>query len=594
MGRFRVLHDDDEEDEPSSPLWEFVAEQGEEGAVVVHADENRPGDEYGGTQEDSETRTTQSAGRDEFWWRLRPHGHREAVSHPANDWEWVDHNTTRQKPRSWWLWILSCAVLLVALLWKDPPPAPPPPPHSDHDTAGASIVHWRDYLVQHGQQLQESVTALGLRTPSHVLSWLVASVAADLQLAHERFQQKRKQKNCNRSTPQTPDLFRLLRQTVVGQPLALELATEAIHARGDAPLVLWAAGYPHTGKRTFARQLAASLVNSSSCVTSTDVILQLKGGDWRIEEHYRAGIHNTNDSSNGRRVQTMFRNLVALIDSHVQQQHGGLAVIVLTHVEEMEAVLLKRLLDALVKDDERPEIVDHQAPATSNLREACRNTIIYITCSSKRVLEPITRSLRLSGEDLRDAVSLPADLRVAVRQSFDLTTSPDAAVATILPFGPFTPEKLAKLLRRRVDEYGTTQAGTSWKGLQITDAAVDALLDPTRIEYLEWRAATTANSFDRNNKHDKSHHQDEPKHFLTVALEGAKVLDDHGPVMTKIYAQTRQMVLQQGAQPDKMAVLDYDKTNPFVPDSQRGILKWCDDDHEKESSKCRKVLQFRV
>ena len=540
-------------------------------------------------------------------------------------------------------------MLLIALIWKDPPPAPPRSFHDEEgdgatDTATTLLLHhshisWEDYLGQHGRQLKESAVALGLRTPWHVLSWWIASVAADLQLVYERLREqsrrrrRRRNYDCHPSTATSNNnpnsLQHQLHDRMVGQPLAVEWVAEAVHAwNRDAPLVVWAVGYPHTGKRTLARQLAMAAASSenNSCRsadaetdTNTDsVLLQLQGSDWRIEDYHRA----TNDDGIHERksVHTMFRNLANRIALHVQRQPDGFAVILLTRVEDMEASLRSQLLEALLLEEERdddPSTSVLDDPTIPNLRELCRNTIIYLTCSSGNALVPITRALRASGgNDLRDAVSLPADLRHALVESMGLSSRAGNHVArssTILPFGPFTPDTLAQLLRRRVADYSATQAAaaadqTPWKSLRITDAAVEAFLDPRRVEYLEWRRSSRssggASTMDPNNNNNNAADDDEPQHFLTVALEGAKVLDDRGPIMTKIKAQTKQMLAQlkqenaNANQSEKIAVLDYDTTtNPFVSESYRGVLKWCDDDAEEEkpsNQNCRTVLRFRV
>ena len=115
-----------------------------------------------------------------------------------------------------------------------------------------------------------------------------------------------------------------------------------------------------------------------------------------------------------------------------------------------------------------------------------------------------------------------------------------------------------------------------------------AFLDPRRVEYLEWKsrygtaAATSETGPD----------EPPPQHFLTVALEGAAVLDDQGPVMTKIFAQTRQFMLTEQAQPDLVAVVDYDDSSSFlISDERRGLLQWCD---SSGYGQCQTVSRFRV
>ena len=100
---------------------------------------------------------------------------------------------------------------------------------------------------------------------------------------------------------------------------------------------------------------------------------------------------------------------------------------------------------------------------------------------------------------------------------------------------------------------------------------------------------------------EKQMEQEEQQYqfVMTVALEGASVLDDRGPVMTKIYAQTRPLLLAENAQPDQLAVLDYDPhTSNWLWSSDdeneqqnRGVLQWCD---SLRQSQCQTVSRFRI
>jgi len=570
MGRFRIVHDDDDS-EQEDRHWEFVAEgAGEEGAMVVREEVVAlQGEENGGgvgsdsgaqdnepcLADDGTSCNRRRHNVDLFGRAFQRHATNdwETVPYPnaGNEWEWVEpeRRSTRWSSFRSWFWIISFVIVFIALLWKDPPPAPPP----SNDNADAITISWNEYFGQHGPQLKESATALGLHTPRHILSWLVTSVYTDLLILYERFQQQRQPK-CRLIMDSG---LSFLQNEMVGQSMAVETLVESRYTSG--PWVVWAIGYPHTGKRTLARKLASQIVDNCG----ENSLLQIKGSDWRIEEYYDLEARN-------KLVERDFQTLASTITTHIQRY--GFAVIVLVNVEEMAPEIFRRIMESLESSCERSSKPDDNK---LNLREICGNSIVYLTTSTGKSLEPITRSLRVSGQDLRKALALPADIRDAVGMTFGV----DSRIATMLPFGPFTPDLLADLLRQRVSDYSATQTGVSWKRLKISDAAVKAFLDPSRVEYLEWRSRVTGET---NSKEDE--------HFMTVALEGASILDDRGSVMSKIYAQTKQMV-QQGAQPSKVAVLDYESTNPFASDEHRGLLKWCDDSPQ---SKCKKISRFRI
>lgn len=572
MGRFRIVHDDDDDSE-EDPHWEFVAEgAGEEGAMVVReqlqgVNEAAAGDgrvhqnnsNSNGGQNDGAFSDGTSCNRRmdnaELSGRAfqRSSNDWETVPYPnSNDWEWVE--TERRSSTSWssfrsWFWMVSFAIVLVALLWKDPPPAPPP----SKDDADATTISWNEYFQQHGLQLKESATALGLHTPRHILAWLGTSVYTDLLILYDRFQQQRQPK-CRLTMDSGLWLFR---NEMVGQPMAVEKLIESRYTSG--PWVVWAIGYPHTGKQTLARKLASQIVENCG----DHSLLKIKGSDWRLDEYHDLDTRKM-------LVERDFQTLATTITTHIQRYE--FAVILMVNVEEMAPEIFRKMMQSLESScDGSSKPADNQL----NLRETCGKSLFYLTTSTGKTLESITRSLRVNGQDLRKAVALPADLRDAVEQTFGV----DSRIATMLPFGPFTPNLLAVLLRQRVADYSASQEGISWKRLNISDAAVKAFLDPSRVEYLEWRSRATGETSSK-----------EDEHFMTVALEGASILDDRGPVMTKVYAQTKLMV-QQGAQPGKVAVLDYDSANPFASDEHRGLLKWCDDSPQ---SKCKKVSRFRI
>lgn len=604
MGRFRIVCDNDDDDNiQEEPHWEFLAsEASEEGALVVagqHAQHSTDEHNHPATRSQYCSRDRRSASATD---QRRQGAHHmredwETVKYPSNDcWEWVERDRSNggQSMTSRLFWILSACVVLVALLWKDPPPAPPLSSATSEEDE--DVVNWSVYLQRHGRQLTESATALGLQTPFHIVSWLATSLYTDIQLYYEQYQLHRLPKCKLRLSIQ--DLqFQLVRQ-----PLAAEWLTEAVQARlgryphidqsgsadniGNEPWIVWAIGYPHTGKRTLARQLASMV--TERCFDDNQAVLTIQGGDWRgIQDlDYR-----NDPDARTRRLESVLESLVTNMINHIQRY--GFTVIVVSKAEDMDRDLLKLFLQSLESACTANPWHDNKQ-ILSHFQGMCGKSILYLTVSTGKALEPITRSLRLSGEDLRNAsAGLPADLRDALRQNIGVDTT---KLQTLLPFGPMTPRGLAELLRQLVAEYSATHAGVAWKELRITDAAEQSFLHPSRVEYLEWKSRSTI--VPTASDDEQLHPEEQQQQFLmTVALEGASVLDDRGPVMTKIYAQTRPLLLAENAQPNQVAVLDVDQHSSHRlwasndEHQYRGVLRWCDSNRQNQ---CQTVSRFRI
>lgn len=635
MGRFRALHDedsdveDDHDDEDHCPRWDFVGDDalGEQDALVSVV---RVRESLSTTKDNVQTTTANDNG-----WQMRHERQWESI----RPYQWEDEP---KRGRSYKLFYLSILIALIARFWKDPPPAPPPPTGSHSSSSSfdnndelspiADFRSWSDYITQNSQQLTESVTALGIHTPWHVVTWLGASLATDVQLLYEMMQRKLSSTDqCQVSLlsmlhDQTnTDLQHQLLQAVVGQPLAIEWLSDAVHAWSssawsvtsahendkNAPLVVLATGYAHTGKRTVALELASQFTRASpkcaSAGTTTKTldknILHLKGSDWKLE------VYDYDSRNSAIAASRLFRKLALSIESHIHRfRSGSSSVILLTNVENMEASILARLLLALSDDSTNAD-----NPLIPDLHQLCLNSLVYMTSDSIGVT-PITRSLRASGGNLVDsAASLAGDLKNAVQHQLGNVVAD--TITLIIPFGPFTPYTLAQLFRRRVELYSESQAAVYWKQFVVTDAAVAAFTDDRRVEYLEWRSKQQQprQHHTVNNHGSKYSHavaaarSDVPvsssvlageniastmteQYVMKVAVEGAKVLDDSGPTMTKIYAQVNQLLHKAGPQPEEVAVLDYD-TPSLLLESNRGVLKWC---HNEQLKNCREIRRFRI
>lgn len=633
MGRFKVttLHDndgDDDDDEVSDENGHWRDFAGRDNAIAAR-------DPLSATAT-SRTHGSQRSLHREDW-------PRRETAVPYHYWE----GESKRPPRNYKLLYLSLWIGLVALYWQnDPPPAPPPQPSSrDYDKDSPSppttqMVNWTEYMRQHGQQLTQSATALGIHTPWHIVSWLGTSIVTDVQLLGEKIVRHIRQRHCASSSfvLHVPlDLQNRLQEAVVGQPLAVEWLADAVHVwqshrtRSTAahtpalppPLVVFATGHAHTGKRTLAHALASNIVqrpnNNNNTVTfhkfvctkvttataaapdhtQRSAVLQLAGLDWKLNS--AAPIDDDADSATASAVvatNRLFRKLVQAIQSFLTMNQiasssysnnssSGSAVIIVTNVEDMEPSILTRLLVAL---SNKPDNQINNDSSLPNLHELAQNCVFYLTSSSIG-LAPITRSLRATRGNLLNAVgSLPGDLNDAVQRQLG-TIAAMEAIATILPFGPSTPAMLANVLRNKVALYSARRAAATdacWRRLIVTDAAVAAFLDESRVEYLEWRFSSASQQ--------QQQRTDEEPAMLKVAVEGAKVLDDSGPIMTKIFAQVNQLLLQTTTAPlhhcDRVAVLDYDdSTLSSLLNTNRGFLQWCSDE---QLQNCVETRRFRI
>lgn len=626
MGRFRVhdildSNDEDEQDDGEyhhhhniAQQWEFVGDPGEEGAMVVRSAET---DERTTPQESPTTasaterldRQPQQERNNTCYWESAVPYDTDVLWNDEAVEEWSFKKKKKHHRRGYRLfWLMSLTIAVIAWCWKDPPPAPPPPQAAfgkddDDDVIRSS---WNDYLMRHTSSLLESATALGVHTPWHIGTWLAASIRADVELCYQDYRRQQKQTQCGILPPQVLSeryIKKLQNEKehaamVVGQELAVERLSEALQVWSsrsssstttkntkNGPLVLWAVGYPHTGKRTLLLELAKAAATRRLSLSSKcpDAVLELVGKDWNSATTNQP----TNDNQKGDilvTVEDLYRKLVSRIQSHLES--GG-SMILLDGAEDMDPQLLNMFLKSMSKDDDTAENSDDDDDRL--LWNLCRNTIVYVTSESTTFgLTPIARSLRATGGNLMDAgSSLSADLWDALHQQLG-GSSAASAIHTILPFAPLTPDSLEQLLRLKLQRYSASLAAEgAWKRFVVTDAALKTLLYERRVEYLEWRSRSSANDVNNNAP---------PQHVMTVAMEGAKVLADKGAIMTKIYAQVSQLLTTTDApQPHRVAVLDYKDNNDNVDTKPGGVLKWCDEaSNDGMLIHCQEVLRFRI
>ncbi|GAX13432.1 hypothetical protein FisN_34Lh033 [Fistulifera solaris] len=214
MGRFALNDDNDD------CCWEFVANSGEEGALVVKE-------------------TTRS---DE-----KPHK-KKTVDDPSDSFAVIVPHSPPKTIFSQLRKVSLFVILLSYLLQRYLPPAPPL-----SETTSLSTT-WTEFLAHHFFQLGQSLTVLTVQIPLHVSQWIVSTITMDLQLAYERYHESQ----C-RFRP----LTRLL--PVAGQPLAVQMVMDTIETWSHTkPLFVLLTGFPHTGQTTLVQAIVEELW--SDCV----------------------------------------------------------------------------------------------------------------------------------------------------------------------------------------------------------------------------------------------------------------------------------------------------------------------------------------
>ena len=83
----------------------------------------------------------------------------------------------------------------------------------------------------------------------------------------------------------------------------------------------------------------------------------------------------------------------------------------------------------------------------------------------------------------------------------------------------------------------------------MTNELAAALVDPTRVEYIEWKDKTTGET------------------ILVFSGTGAEVLEIGSPIMNKVAAQIKRCL--SDAAPERSAQLDYDHK------TRAGVVRWC-------------------
>jgi hypothetical protein len=288
-------------------------------------------------------------------------------------------------------------------------------------------------------------------------------------------------------------------------------------------------------------------------------------------------------------------------------------MILVTNIEDMENCVLKQFLLQLHPDKQNSNIVERDdddpihstSPVVPNLYQLCQNCIVFLT-SDRLGVTSIARHLRLSRGNLTHDNNALHLLSTAIRDRIgdelqDPTNTAVQSITTILPFIPFTPITLGQLLRRRMNEYYTTitrslhptLGSTNTSTMYISDPAVTAILNERNVEYIEWRykpvvaqqqqSTTSSHTATTDGVESMDVSSSLPvQHSMKMVVDGARAIDDHNPIITKLYTQLHQVVLllSLDQQQNQVLVLDYDTTTSasaaLLLQLDRGIWKLCD------------------
>jgi hypothetical protein len=586
MGRFRYVEDDHEEHDDhadddhaeDSRHWEFVAEPGSEGSMVprdtavsaeasaeasaANADGSREDDHLAGTNQRAAENSLSYAQYSNWLAEHNAHNH--------------DHEESSRSKVRWWFWILLLAVVIqITVLYA--PPAPPPMANGDNEDH-EQHQDWQSFLHLHTTQLRESVTALCYHTPTHIGRWWMLGLVTDVQQWYDDYQQP---PPCPLRVPtgtSDDDAF-FLDKLLFGQSDAIEVVTDALQAwepsetssSGSQPLLIYLAGMKGVGKTTLARSLAKQLFPKDCAPDALEAsILTIDAGYYALADTTKEA--NYDSSSSSRRyveeTDTSIRTRLAqTIVRHAQRLDGG--IVMFQNVDRMAPGLLIWLVRELrgltgMNTAATGDFADALgAPPSSSIREHCRK-VVFVFSSSSAGARTIMKSIRTyGGRSNIPRHGLLLDMLHEIDTHFGAGSSSGDSVGeafhAVAPLFPLGRPELSQILRHKVDELSQSQAraGVRWHHLTITDAAIEALLDPSQIEYLSWKQQNKNNPIEL------------PTPLLTFSSAGASALQEGTPLMNKFKSKIKVCFLAGAAQPDRVAVVDYDPLRDEV------VMQWC-------------------
>lgn len=309
--------------------------------------------------------------------------------------------------------------------------------------------------------------------------------------------------------PPCPLVLRSSQWHLVGQPKAVSIVSDALDAWDQQkPLFLLLTGTVGVGKFELAMQVANHVFGDCS-----DSVLVLDG------EHEPS---------------------VSLVLHHIERQKGNGAVVILRHAE-----------------------------AARRFLEVCRalqqDKVVFVTITSIG-----TKSIHQYYKQYGSMERIPkVELEMSVRDELDDYFDEDVAKLfhVIAPFCPIGQAELQGILQLNLKKLSRRQAGHQWKSLVMTEELAAALLDSTKVEYIDWKNKNSGDT------------------VLVFSGTGADVLEAGSSIMNKITAQIKRCLAT--ANPDRVGKLDYESA------TQQGVVSWCDDISEIEStSPCEESCRF--
>lgn len=551
MGRFRVIADNDgydgdqEDDRTGSHYgnpykgWEFTAEKGEEGAIVVHRKRHRPesygvsrdGDYHpcddrdgyeGACQEDAGLHSHVDIRGHHFWNEDAPEDLGD--DDPQGSSSMISPHRSRYTGSSSFLGAAPYLVLLVAFLswWiREGPPAPPVlQDGADH----LPLASWRSFLGEHSRQWLQASQALFLSTPAHVLKWWIIHMKEDALDIVKYFAGPQTQKPLTTCPRRIADMD--FKNLIIGQERAAQVMADALIAwnnsekRSSQPLLLYLSGFAGTGRSTLARGLYESMHQRDpghDCRIPT--LTYLKGSDF-------ADVSSKD-----------------LLIGKILKSEG---YIVIESIQEMDKTLFTWLVMTLTDGEENgmaePTLKDRgtNEDASATLRQHCSQCILVFTSTVGS--RSIARSLRHNS----DSSSFLLDVGHEIDSFFGGPALSERFDA-LAPFRPVSRDTLANILLRQVDSY-SQEHPERWKSLQLTETSVNYFLGPEYVEYLSWEVKNLP--------------------VITFASAGAMVLSDKGLIWNRIRAVIGRCRLE--SKPDFVAVMSVSASHQEVS------LRWCE------------------
>lgn len=485
MGRFSLTDDDDDGEQH---CWEFVANPGEEGALVI-------------SEIATDNANWESSSR-----RLHHHGNCSTLF-SREEMDMTDYTGTyipRQRTFMGRLWNASIAIIIAGWLFQRYLPPGPPPALINilgEESINEVIPSWKEFLSHHSLHLIQSSVALTVQVPLHLSQWLFLTLSTDFHLVYERYREF--SSNCQlRDTP--AETTNILHDFIAGQNTAIRIVVDTVETwqlgSKRSPLLLLFTGFPNTGKTTMAHALIEHVLldTRKPCSDPLKRILVVQGHDF--------------SESTAAQNDVLMNQIVR----HVNAYSSG-SMILIQQIEDMAPDLFEWLARTLFALSSGTSSIN-DVISENRWNDCCPNTVFIFT-SNTVGRNSIARALRQGNLHHTDA-SFLADLIHDVDLHFDQQKFHSRSwLDAIVPFQPFTRESLGDALSLKVSQLKNADGSVPWNEIVITEDAKDVILDPTRVEYLEWKRRDRAT--------------DDPVLFMTVAFDGAQILDEKSSPLWK-------------------------------------------------------------